>query len=139
MKRLSIISVLLLLISFHFYSFNLLPEKFGRLLSKAVNETGRNNFTVWIYLSDKGPGALSKLSNPLNLVTQRSLDRRKKVKDLSSIVDMTDVPVYSGYISSLENKVIKIRNKSRWLNSVSAVVDRSMLNEISEFEFVTKI
>lgn len=139
MKRLSIISVLLLLISFHFYSFNLLPEKFGRLLTKAVNETGRNNFTVWIYLSDKGPGALSKLSNPLNLVTQRSLDRRKKVKDLSSIVDMTDVPVYSGYISSLENKVIKIRNKSRWLNSVSAVVDRSMLNEISEFEFVTKI
>ena len=61
-------------------SFKTQSSKIGPRLQTLLDNSNQNKFTVWVYLKDKGPNAEQMLSNPLNLVTQRSIDRRLKVK-----------------------------------------------------------
>lgn len=120
-------------------SFRTGSAKFGPHLQAVLDHTNQNDFIVYIYLSDKGPNALSKLSSPLNLVTQRSLDRRTKVKSASDLVDFYDIPIYSGYVDEINPKVLNLRNQLKWLNAVSAEVNRSQLEELNSMNFVSKI
>lgn len=113
--------------------------KIGARLEKFMNYSNENNFVVWIYLKDKGPNAQQLLSNPLNLVSQRSLERRLKVKSILQVVDYTDIPLYEPYVNELSKKVNRIRVKTKWFNAVSAEVTRPMIEQISDFNFVTFI
>src|SRR5689334_21688197 len=79
-------------------SFRNQDGKFGPHLSRVIDNSPTSTYIVYVYFSDKGPDALSKLSNPLSLVTQRSIERRLKVKDPDHVVDMTDVPLYAPYV-----------------------------------------
>ncbi len=120
-------------------SFRTGSAKFGPHLQSVLDNTNQNDFIVYIYLSDKGPNALSKLSNPLNLVTQRSLDRRQKVKTASNLVEYTDIPIYSGYVNEISSKVLNLRNQIKWLNALSAEVNRSQLEQLNSLGYVSKI
>ncbi len=139
MKRKSTLTAFISLVIFSLLSFSTPSEKTGIHLKNYLSVYPGNKITVWIYFTDKGPGASGKLINPSNLVSQRSLQRRMKVKNIQNIVDMTDVPVYDNYVSGLNSLVRKIRIKSKWLNAVSAEIDRSLLRDISELDFVKKI
>jgi hypothetical protein len=57
-------------------SFKTQSSKIGPRLTGLLDKTNQSKFTVWVYLKDKGPNTEQMLSNPLNLVTQRSIDRR---------------------------------------------------------------
>lgn len=120
-------------------SFRTGSAKYGPHLQSLLDNTNQNNFIVYIYLSDKGPNALTQLSAPLNLVTQRSLDRRTKVKQANDLVDYYDIPVYDGYVSELSSKVLNVRNQLKWLNALSAEVNRSQLEQLNSLNYVTKI
>lgn len=139
MKKYLVSLCLFLLIGLVVFSFRSTSGKIGPRLSAALDNRPDDRFTVWVYFNDKGPNAVQKLGNPLNIVTQRSLDRRTKVKPAGQLLDYTDIPVYEGYINSLIPSVIKIKNKTKWLNAVSVVATREQINNIANFESVKQV
>lgn len=139
MKKYLISLSLFLIIGLIVFSFRTTSGKLGSRLTAALDNTSNEQFTVWVYFNDKGPNSTQKLSNPLSIVTQRSLDRRSKVKPAGELLDYTDIPVYEGYISSLASSVIKIKNKTKWLNAVSVIATREQINTISNYESVKQV
>ncbi|MCX6164351.1 MAG: S8 family serine peptidase [Ignavibacteriae bacterium] len=114
-------------------------EKFSPILKYKVDNLSENQYSVYIYLKDKGTDAYSKLSNPLNLVSQRSLDRRAKVLPQGQLVDITDVPLYEPYVNEINSKVTKVRHELKWFNVVSADVTLEQLYDIADLRYVEKI
>ncbi len=99
-----------------------------------------------IYFKDKGiaPGqSLNKASalykEALSLLTPRSIARREKVMPPGHIVTYEDIPIRQDYIDSLESMGIKIENKLRWFNAVSAYLTDEQKSKILELPFVKKI
>jgi serine protease AprX len=120
-------------------SFRTGTGKYGPHLSYLMNNSSQTNFIVYVYLNDKGPNAQQKLSNPLNLVTQRSIDRRLKVKSPENVVDLTDVPIYEEYVSLINSKALNVRNQIKWLNAVSVECTRTQLDELAKLNYVKEI
>ena len=120
-------------------SFKTGSSKIGPHLKYVLENSNKNNFVVYVYLKDKGPDALSKLSNPLNLVTQRSINRRLKVKSPDKVVGFVDIPVYQEYVNELSLGVNKVRNQLKWLNAVSVELNRQQLDRVDAMNFVKKI
>lgn len=139
MKNKLITLTFLLIITITINSFYVKSDKSGPRLSRALSESSQDKFIVWIYFTNKGPNAFQTILNPLNVVSQRSIDRRLKVKSRSNVIDYTDIPVYHTYATEIESTGSKIRHKSKWLNAISAEINRSHLNLIEDLEFVSKI
>jgi len=89
----------------------------------------------WIYFSDKLNSSYSK-NEPVQLLTQRAIDRRKR---FNIAVNETDIPVSAQYIHELNNKGITIEVQSRWLNAVSAYLSEDQLIRVSLLPYVTQI
>lgn len=126
--------IILALMTFSVFANGKLGEKLRTALV-----TAQENFIVWIYFTDKGPDAMKKLINPLEFVTQRSLERRLKIRHHNALVDFTDIPLYEPYVSEVTSRVLKIRTRIKWLNCVSAEVNRDALKSILEINFVKSI
>jgi serine protease AprX len=114
-------------------------EKFSSQLKYALENSSDYQYSIYIYLNDKGPNAEAMLNNPLSLVTQRSLDRRAKVLPAGHLVEMSDVPIYSQYSNEINSKVIRIRHELKWFNVISADVTANQLYDIANLNFVNKI
>lgn len=70
---------------------------------------------AWVYFTNK-PNAASYLSDPLSMLTQRSLDRRTAQ---NIALDNKDVPVHQPYIDQVESASgITVYAKSNWFNNV---------------------
>jgi serine protease AprX len=92
-------------------------------------------FTRYIIkLKDKGTNPYS-LSNPIQYLTQRSIDRRTKY---NIVIDSTDLPITPRYIDSIRLAgAVTILNASKWLNQVAiSTTDAAALVKISNFSFV---
>ena len=92
---------------------------------------------AWVYFYDK-PNSATFLQNPLQMLSQRSLDRRT-TQNIS--LDLKDVPVDITYCNQLKNNEnITVLGKSKWLNAVhiqgveSAI--RVLLNTYSFIESI---
>ncbi|MEE9555175.1 MAG: S8 family serine peptidase [candidate division Zixibacteria bacterium] len=85
----------------------------------------------WIKFVDKG-------NNVSITVSEKAIERRS-VRSSSAGYSWYDIQVCDDYIRELKRAGVQIRNISRWLNAVSAVVDRSQLNEIRTLDFVDDI
>lgn len=79
------------------------------------------NFSVqaqedaWVYFTDK-PDAAYYLANPLEMLSQKSLDRRT-AQGIS--LDDNDVPISPTYIAQIESTTgITVMAKSKWLNAL---------------------
>jgi serine protease AprX len=91
---------------------------------------------AWIYFNAK-PNSATFLSNPLTMLTQRSLDRRT----LQNIpLDIKDVPVYQPYIDQIETAVgITVYAKSKWLNAVHVRGSLSEIQSLATLPFVSSV
>ncbi|MFA7361125.1 MAG: S8 family serine peptidase, partial [Candidatus Kapaibacterium sp.] len=94
---------------------------------------------VYVYFEDKGPNAERFLNDPLLLVSEKSLERRKKVLPQNNLVDITDVPVYSPYVNEVASKTLKVRHELKWFNCVSVEASKSQVLDLAALEFVEKI
>lgn len=139
MKRYYSLFIIISLLSLSFFSFRSTENKIGNMLSKALDNPSTENYVVWVYFKDKGPNAMSKLNNPLAIVSQRSLDRRSKVKPAGGLLDYTDIPLYGAYVSSVASNVTKVRHQIKWLNCLSVEVNREQVNIISNMDHVKGI
>ena len=139
MKKVLLILTLLLVSGAVFPAIKPDSEKIGTGLKKALSFSSDSKFVVYIFLKDKGPDVQKYLSNPLSLVSQRSLERRAKVLPPYKLVDYTDVPLFKQYVNSISNKSIKIRHELKWFNCLSAEVSVLQLYELVKFNFVTEV
>jgi subtilisin family serine protease len=83
----------------------------------------------WIYLKDKN------LDNS-PAVSQLTLETRQK---FNLAVDDTDLPVRADYQKQLQDISVKIANRSKWLNAVSAVLTSAQAQEVRELGFVKEV
>ena len=92
---------------------------------------------AWIFLNDK-PNSSVFLSNPISILSQRSLDRRTKQ---NIPLDVKDVPIDIIYYSQLkEDTNITILAKSKWLNAIHIQGEVDYINDLlSTYSFINHI
>jgi serine protease AprX len=95
----------------------------------------------FIYFIDKGSDAAllkSGLSyqKALATISTRSIERRKKVMDTDSLITFEDLPLDENYISQLTQIGIKIENKLKWFNAVTAYLDEAQKIRVDSLPFV---
>ena len=70
---------------------------------------------AWVYFRDK-PEAAYFLANPLEMLSQRALDRRTAQ---NIALDNKDVPISESYITQVTASTgITVKAKSKWLNAL---------------------
>jgi hypothetical protein len=132
---LTYLTVILILGNFIFANSNKINPKLIIELSQNVNKTEK----VWVFFEDKGDNLTEYYSNPLLVVSKKSLERREKLKTFEKGIDYVDLPVNKEYIDELKLLGVRIINKSRWFNAVSCEINISQINLISKLDFVKRI
>lgn len=70
---------------------------------------------AWVYFRDK-PNAQFYFDNPLQMLSQRSLDRRT-IQNIA--LDVKDIPIHQLYVDQITATAgIEVKAKSKWLNAV---------------------
>ncbi|MBA3647866.1 MAG: S8 family serine peptidase [Chitinophagales bacterium] len=86
-----------------------------------------------IEFTDKDNNPFS-ISDPLQYLSQRAIDRRARQQ---IPITISDLPINPDYIQQVLNTGVKILNNSKWLNSISIETSDSIaLNAIRQFPFV---
>ena len=91
---------------------------------------------AWIYFTDK-PNAQFYLDNPLEMLTQRALDRRAAQGIALQLNDAPIEPLYVSQISDAQG--ITLKAKSKWLNCVHVRGSVADINALSDLSFVESI
>ena len=71
-------------------------------------------------------------------LSEKAIERRRKTLG-NNYLTYKDLPVNNNYISAIESGGIKIINKLKWFNAVSAYLTTEQRERISSLEFVKKI
>ncbi|MBP6557283.1 MAG: S8 family serine peptidase [Flavobacterium sp.] len=86
---------------------------------------------AWVYFTDK-PNAQYYYDNPLQMLSQRALDRRV-TQNIS--LDIKDIPIHQPYITQIDAvNGIEVKAKSKWFNAVhvrGSIVDIGSLTTLS--------
>lgn len=91
---------------------------------------------AWVYFTDK-PNSQFYFDNPLEMLTQRSLDRRT---NQNIAIDIKDVPIYQPYVDEIITaNGIEVEAKSKWLNSVHVRGSVENIQNLSSLSFVDHI
>lgn len=113
------------------------------LFGSIVYSQSQNKYLV--YFKDKGinkSSTLSKFSEEyqiaLNSLTQRSVDRRKKVLG-EDIISFEDLPVNKDYIANIKSLGAEIIWKLKWFNAVSCLITQNEVMQIQRLPFVDRI
>ena len=111
----------------------------SNVMSEMNMRSNDEKILIWINFSDKGNNAQYYLSHPELYLTQKSIDRRKKVKPGYALVDYTDIPLNTAYTEELKNSGMIIKNRSKWFNRISCFVTKSQIERLADYNFVSKI
>jgi serine protease AprX len=91
---------------------------------------------AWVYFNDK-PNAQTFLDNPLNMLTQRALDRRIAQ---GIVLNINDTPIEQSYINQITAASgILVKAKSKWLNCLHIRGTISDIQALTSFAFVNRI
>jgi serine protease AprX len=96
----------------------------------ATSQTNR----YFVFFKDKNNSPYS-VSDPINYLTQKSLDRRKKQ---NIIITEEDLPVNSNYIAQIKALGVKTYFTSKWWNGVLVQTDQANLPAINALSFVSR-
>ncbi len=106
------------------------------LQSQMSNAPADEQLLVWVYFTDKGQNTDAYFSNPLSVVSEKSLKRRQKV---NAQLTIKDIPVNPAYLEQVKEKGLKIKWPSKWLNAVSGTITKSQLEELEALPVVKKL
>lgn len=91
---------------------------------------------AWVYFNAK-PNSATFLSNPLTMLSQRSLDRRTAQ---GIALDIKDVPIHQAYIDQIEAADgIAVLAKSKWFNAVHVRGTQAEITALDALSFVDHI
>jgi len=115
-------------------------EKLGERLARVLDTIGPDeNVLVWVFLTDKGSHEAMKAAVPRNVVSERSIRRRLKVRAASNVVDYTDLPVEQSYVDQLAPHGLIVRQRSKWFNAVSGIITKEQIPELEKLPFLREI
>ena len=90
----------------------------------------------YVQFSDK-VGSPYSVSNPLDFLSQRAIDRRAT---WNIAIDSTDFPVNPAYVAALRSAGAVVKHTSRWMNSALVVTsDDDVIDSIYKLPFVIDI
>lgn len=89
---------------------------------------------AFVYFTNK-PNAPYFLNNPLEMLSQRALERRQ---NQNIPLDITDAPLHLPYINQIENSVLVLA-QSKWLNAVYVRGDYQVILTLNNLSFVENI
>ncbi|GEM_PF-241574 len=116
------------------------PAKIGKLLSKRLAEVGSQDpSVVLISLKDKGDLNSVQSFSGRSLVSEKSLQRRTKVRQPNALVNEDDLPLERSYVDAIRPNVISLRHELKWFNAVSAIATKDQIETIRNFPFVKEI
>ncbi len=91
---------------------------------------------AWVYFTDK-PNAAFYLANPLEMLSQRALDRRTAQ---NIPLDNKDVPMHQPYIDQVTMAPgIVVMAKSKWMNALHIRGSVADINALTAFSFVQSV
>lgn len=92
---------------------------------------------AWVFFADK-PNAQQFISNPLQILTQRAIDRRIKQ---NIAIDETDAPIHQSYYNQIQTFTgITVLAKSKWMNALHVQGTEEVLRSLTtHFDFVSKV
>jgi len=100
----------------------------------------------FIYFNDKGITESERIEKSsiqyktaLSYLTDKSIERRIKNMGEENFITFEDLPIYEKYINELELLSIKIQNKLKWFNAVSAYLTVEQLQLVEKMDFVKEI
>lgn len=99
----------------------------------------------FIYFKDKGIDKSSVLQKntslykqAINSLSERSIKRRVKTLG-QDYITFEDLPINIDYLRKIESSGAKIVWKLKWLNAVSAILTNEQYQEISKYDFISKV
>ena len=104
-------------------------DRLGTLLDRSQDDA---RVLAWVFFTDKGSHEYLKSSVPLNVVSERSIRRRLKVRAENEVVDYTDLPVDEQYVTDLSARVMRVRQRTKWFNGVSVLATKRQLLDVEE-------
>jgi serine protease AprX len=105
-----------------FFPVLLFAQQSGSLNTVLAGMSPDDEVLIWVNLKDKGESLNKFYKEPTRVVSERSLKRRSKVLPQDKLISYDDLPVNSDYIASLQAKGLRVKQRSRWFNSVSGYV-----------------
>ena len=113
-------------------------ERRNPVISPHIYDNPGDEVKVWISFRDKGESGTEALSAVIEegYLTERALERRKKV---GSGVEFCDLPVFEEYVGAVSKYALSVGKVSRWLNAVSLTCQKEKLEQIAEKDFVSEI
>ncbi|MFV8379841.1 S8 family serine peptidase [Flavobacterium sp. LB3R33] len=101
-----------------------------------ITSAGFSQQDAWVYFNAK-PNSQFYIDTPLEMLTQRALDRRTKQ---SIAIDFKDVPVEKSYINQVKLAAgITVMAKSKWMNAVHVRGSQANINSLALLSFVSKV
>lgn len=106
------------------------------LFTLLIFNLGFSQEDAWVYFNDK-PDAAYYLANPLQMLTQRALDRRA-AQGIS--LANSDVPIAQTYIDQVTASTgITVMAKSKWLNALHVRGTQANIQLLTNLSFVSQI
>ncbi|WP_010134893.1 S8 family peptidase [Ochrovirga pacifica] len=91
---------------------------------------------AWIFFKDK-PQAKYYLQNPLQMLSQKALDRRTEQQ---IALDLSDVPVALNYLQTLKRETeLQVYGASKWRNAVHVVGTEEQVLKTLSLPFVARV
>jgi serine protease AprX len=91
---------------------------------------------AWVYFTDK-PDSQFYFDNPLEMLSQRALDRRT---NQGIVLDEKDIPIHQLYIDQITASTgIEVKAKSKWLNALHIRGSIENIEALANFSFVDRI
>ncbi len=91
---------------------------------------------AWVYFVDK-PDAQFYLDNPLEMLSQRALDRRT---NQGIALDILDVAIHQPYVDQIiASPEIEVKAKSKWMNAVHVRGSISAIDALADLTCVDRI
>lgn len=101
-----------------------------------LTSLGFSQEDAWVFFTDK-PNASYFLANPLEILSQRALERRTAQ---SISLDTLDVPIHQPYRNQVAgNTGITVLAKSKWLNAVHVRGSQANIEALDTISFVSHI
>lgn len=139
MKKVLLLVFILAAVTLIFTAVKPYNNKISERLQHVIKTSQEDKLIIYVYFDDKGPDVQKYLSNPSSLVSEKSIERRRKVLPAGSLVDFTDVPLYQPYVNEAAGHTLKVRNQLKWLNSISAEVTKSQVDELAALKCVKSL
>lgn len=111
-------------------------RKFYTFLFLIVTISGFSQQDAWIYFNAK-PNAQFYYDSPLQMLSQRALDRRA---NQNIALDFKDIPLEVSFINQVSTTAgISVMAHSKWLNAVHVRGSQAAINGLAALSYVDKI